>query len=162
MRRRASASSSAIAVFADYEDDGVFYEKRPTVWVEPVGDWGEGAVQLVEIPTDAEIHDNIVAYWVPKEPVKAGDERDFRYRVYWIKDEPFPSQAGRVVASRRGRGDRPAEVDKLGLVKYAIDFEGGELAKYESGDAISRWSRCRAARCSTHTPCASTPPTNGD
>ena len=123
-------------VFADYEDDGVFYEKRPTVWVEPVGDWGEGAVQLVEIPTDAEIHDNIVAYWVPKEPVRAGDERDFRYRVYWIKDEPFPSQAGRVVASRRGRGGRPAEVDKLGLVKYAVDFEGGELAKYQSGDAI--------------------------
>ena len=57
--------------FAAYEDDGAFYDKRPSVWVEPVGDWGEGAVQLVEIPTDDEIHDNIVAYWVPKEPFRA-------------------------------------------------------------------------------------------
>ncbi|MBL8906185.1 MAG: glucan biosynthesis protein, partial [Rhizobiales bacterium] len=56
--------------FANYEDDGVFYERRPSVWVEPLGDWGEGAVQLVEIPTDAEIHDNIVAYWVAAKPVR--------------------------------------------------------------------------------------------
>lgn len=122
--------------FADYEDDGVFYERRPSVWVEPLGDWGEGAVQLVEIPTDAEIHDNIVAYWVPNNPVKAGDKLDYRYRVYWTKDAPFLPATGQVVASRRGRGGRPAEVDKLGLVKYAVDFEGGDLARFESGDAI--------------------------
>ena len=70
MRRKGFGLIQRDRAFADYEDDGVFYEKRPTVWVEPVGDWGEGAVQLVEIPTDAEIHDNIVAYWVPKEPVQ--------------------------------------------------------------------------------------------
>lgn len=122
--------------FANYEDDGVFYERRPSVWVEPLGDWGEGAVQLVEIPTDAEIHDNIVAYWVPNNPVKAGDRLDYRYRLYWTKDAPFLPQIGQVVASRRGRGGRPAEVDKLGLVKYAIDFEGGDLATFESGDAV--------------------------
>ena len=37
--------------FDHYQDDGVFYEKRPCLWVEPKGDWGEGSVQLVEIPT---------------------------------------------------------------------------------------------------------------
>ncbi|MBL8906486.1 MAG: glucan biosynthesis protein, partial [Rhizobiales bacterium] len=113
-----------------------FYERRPSVWVEPLGDWGEGAVQLVEIPTDAEIHDNIVAYWVAAKPVRGGDRLDYRYRLYWTKDAPFLPQTGRVVASRRGRGGRPAEVDKLGLVKYAIDFEGGDLATFESGDPI--------------------------
>ncbi|MFO0992006.1 MAG: glucan biosynthesis protein [Hyphomicrobiales bacterium] len=122
--------------FADYEDDGVFYERRPSVWVEPLDDWGEGAVQLVEIPTDAEIHDNIVAYWVPAKPVRAGDALDYRYRVYWTKDAPFLPKIGQVVASRRGRGGRPAEVDKLGLIKYAVDFEGGELASFVSGDPI--------------------------
>jgi glucans biosynthesis protein len=122
--------------FADYEDDGVFYEKRPSVWVEPIGDWGEGVVQLVEIPTDAEIHDNIGAYWVATKPVRAGDALDYRYRVYWTKDAPFPPPGGQVVASRRGRGGRPAEVDKLGLIKYVVDFEGGDLATYESGDPI--------------------------
>ncbi len=34
--------------FDHYLDDGVFYEKRPSVWVEPLDPWGEGAVHLVE------------------------------------------------------------------------------------------------------------------
>jgi len=122
--------------FTDYEDDAVFYERRPSVWVEPLSDWGEGAVQLVEIPTDAEIHDNIVAFWVPKEPAKAGGDFTFGYRLHWTGEEPFVPSIARVVATRRGRGDKPAVVDKQGLVKYVIDFQGGDLAKYETGDAI--------------------------
>ncbi|NDK30178.1 glucan biosynthesis protein, partial [Nesterenkonia haasae] len=47
--------------FDHYQDDGVFYEKRPCLWVEPKGEWGEGSVQLVEIPTVDETFDNIVA-----------------------------------------------------------------------------------------------------
>src|SRR3546814_18136814 len=50
----------------DHYQDGVKYEKRPSVWVEPVGEWGRGAVQLVEIPTDDEIHDNLCAMWLPE------------------------------------------------------------------------------------------------
>ncbi|MFH7346738.1 glucan biosynthesis protein, partial [Pseudomonas syringae group genomosp. 7] len=42
----------------DHYMDGVHYVRRPSLWVEPLGDWGEGAVQLIEIPTDDEIHDN--------------------------------------------------------------------------------------------------------
>ena len=38
-----------------------------------MGDWGKGMVQLVEIPTDDEIHDNIGAYWLTDQPTKAGD-----------------------------------------------------------------------------------------
>ena len=67
---------------------------------------------------------------------KAGDKLDYRYRLYWTKDAPFLAETGHVVASRRGRGGRPAEVDKLGLIKYAIDFEGGDLASFKSGDPI--------------------------
>ena len=29
--------------FENYEDDGVFYDRRPSVWVEPLEGWGEGA-----------------------------------------------------------------------------------------------------------------------
>ena len=36
--------------FANYQDDGAFYNRRPGIWVEPKGDWGAGAVELVEIP----------------------------------------------------------------------------------------------------------------
>ena len=58
--------------FEEYQDDGVFYEKRATVWVEPRGDWGEGSVMLVEIPTNDEIHDNIAAFWNPLAPATVG------------------------------------------------------------------------------------------
>src|SRR3546814_15594658 len=57
--------------FDRYQDDRRHYEKRPTVWVEPLGDWGEGAVQRVELPTGNGINDNIVAYWTPKRPATA-------------------------------------------------------------------------------------------
>ncbi|HYZ25554.1 MAG TPA: glucan biosynthesis protein, partial [Geminicoccaceae bacterium] len=73
--------------FHNYEDDGVFYDRRPSVWIEPQGGWGRGAVQLVEIPTDDEIHDNVVAMWVPAEPVRAGQALELRYRMHWAAEE---------------------------------------------------------------------------
>ena len=63
----------------DHYLDGVFYDRRPSLWVEPLPSaggegWGKGSIQLCEIPTDDEIHDNVVAMWVPAEPVPAGAE----------------------------------------------------------------------------------------
>jgi periplasmic glucans biosynthesis protein len=122
--------------FDSYEDDGVFYNRRPSVWIEPLGDWGQGAVQLVEIPTDVEIHDNIVVYWVPAEPARAGSALTFSYRIYWTAEEPHPPSAAQVVATRRGRGGRPGEKAKIGFTKYAIDFAGGGIEKFESADGL--------------------------
>ena len=93
--------------FENYQDDGAFYDRRPSVWVQPLGDWGEGAVQLVEIPTDDEIHDNLVAYWTPKEPVRGGSAWTFDYRLYWGDDEPFIPEVGRVRHTWRGRHGIP-------------------------------------------------------
>lgn len=117
--------------FANYQDDGAFYNKRPGIWVEPTGEWGEGAVQLVEIPTDDEIHDNIVAYWVPKAPVRAGDELKYSYKLYWQNDEPNPPvNIGRVVATYTGTGGVPGarRKDDFFKRKFVIDFVGGPLA----------------------------------
>lgn len=113
--------------FNDYQDDGAFYDRRPSVWVEPIGGWGEGAVQLLEIPTDDEIHDNIVAYWVPKKPVKAGESISLDYRLYWQDDEPHPPNLARVVATRIGRGGVPGQPPPPNEWKFVIDFEGGPI-----------------------------------
>ncbi len=116
--------------FADYEDDGAFYNRRPSIWVEPVGDWGEGAVQLVEIPTGDEVHDNIVAYWTPKRPVKAGDSVAFSYRLYWRNDEPHaPVNLARAVATRTGVDGIPGEAAHYDAHKrkFVIDWSGGPL-----------------------------------
>jgi len=117
--------------FANYQDDGAFYNRRPSIWVEPLNDWGAGAVQLVEIPTRDEIHDNIVAYWTPKKPVKAGDEINIAYRLYWQNNHPHPpTDIARVVATRIGHGGvpgSPASTDKDSW-KFVIDFVGGPLS----------------------------------
>jgi len=111
----------------DHYQDGVKYEKRPSTWVEPLGDWGAGAVQLLEFPTDDEIHDNIVASWVPRQPTSAGQSLSFSYRLHWLADEPFPSPLARVVATRLGRGGQPGQPRPKGVRKFLIEFEGAPL-----------------------------------
>jgi len=69
--------------FHGYEDLESHFEKRPSAWVEPIGDWGEGMVQLLEIPSNEEIHDNIVAFWRPREPLRAKGEYIYTYRLHW-------------------------------------------------------------------------------
>jgi len=69
--------------FSDFADLEANYHKRPCLWVEPKGDWGKGAVTLVEIPADQEIYDNIVAYWRPRAPYAAGSQVDLSYRLTW-------------------------------------------------------------------------------
>jgi periplasmic glucans biosynthesis protein len=115
--------------FENYQDDGAFYNRRPSIWVEPGGDWGPGAVQLVEIPTDDEIHDNIVAYWKPDGDIKGGGGLTFDYRLYWQDEEPgYPKDVARVVATRLGIGGIPGQTptprDKR---KFVVDFTGGPL-----------------------------------
>ncbi len=116
--------------FDDYQDDGAFYNKRPSVWVEPKGPWGEGAVQLVEINTNDEIHDNIVAYWVPKAKLTAGKSLALDYRLYWQDPEPFlPKSVAHVVATRIGRAGAAGSQGTANGHKFVIDFEGGTLSK---------------------------------
>jgi periplasmic glucans biosynthesis protein len=123
--------------FHNYEDDGVFYDRRPSVWVEPQGGWGRGAVQLVEIPTDDEIHDNVVAYWVPEQPVEAGSQWWFGYRLHWLADEPYPATGVALVRhTRLGRGGIPGQPRPESGRKFVIDFEGGPLTELEKQDEV--------------------------
>jgi glucans biosynthesis protein len=111
----------------------VNYEKRPSLWIEPQGDWGEGSVQLIEIPTDDEIHDNIVALWVPKAEAKAGSSYSLQYRLHWTDQEPFPSPLARCVATRIGRGGQPGQPRPQGVRKFMVEFIGEPLATVPFG-----------------------------
>lgn len=111
----------------DHYQDGVYYERRPSLWIEPQGAWGRGAVQLVEIPTDDEIHDNIVAMWVPERPTRTGDVVDLAYRMHWLADEPYPTPLGRCVATRLGNGGQPGQPRPRGVRKFMVEFLGGPL-----------------------------------
>lgn len=69
--------------YADYKDLEAMYEQRPSIWVQPKNDWGEGGVELVEIPTDREFNDNIVAFWRPAKTLRRGASISYSYRLRW-------------------------------------------------------------------------------
>jgi glucans biosynthesis protein len=102
-----------------YEDFESHYERRPSLWVEPVGDWGKGSVTLVEIPSDSEINDNIVAYWQPQQPIAAGTEYAFAYRLAWGGEPPQPPGLGVVQGTRRGRGTLKGPSS---ILRFVIDY----------------------------------------
>jgi glucans biosynthesis protein len=117
----------------DHYLDGVHYERRPSLWVEPVGDWGEGSVQLVELPTDDETMDNVVAMWVPKQPAKAGTNLQVHYKLNWGAGEPHETNLARCIATRMGRGGEPGQNRPRGVRKFVVEFLGGRLATLPYG-----------------------------
>jgi glucans biosynthesis protein len=105
--------------FDHYQDLEARYDLRPSVWVEPVGAWGRGRVELVEIPTDDEINDNIAAYWIPEQRAVPGSPASFAYALYWYGDEALRPPGGRVAATRLDRRDD--------TWRFVIDFTGKAL-----------------------------------
>ena len=115
-----------------YQDDNVYYDRRPSLWIEPrsgpAGGWGKGAVQLVEIPTPDETSDNIVAYWNPAEPVKPGTELLYSYRMYWGSIMPVNPPLAHTVATRTGIGGTVGQKRNSFSWHFTVDFVGGDLA----------------------------------
>jgi glucans biosynthesis protein len=91
------------------------------VWVETIGDAGEGAVHLIEIPTKLEIHDNLVAFWRPTQPLHAKGEYVFNYRLHWCNDHNPGDDLAKVVDTRSGAGSE----EKTRL--FVVDFAGDKL-----------------------------------
>lgn len=116
--------------FDHYQDLDLAYELRPSYFVEPRGNWGEGQVELVELPTPDEAHDNIVASFVPKDAPTAG--RSFGYRITSSLSFERLSPNGRVVNTFQTtvRALGAPEPVLSGSRRFIIDFSGGDLAYY--------------------------------
>jgi glucans biosynthesis protein len=122
--------------FANYQDDGVFYDRRPSLWIEPKGDWGAGAVDLVEIPTVDETFDNIVAFWNPTDKPQPGKELLIGYRAYWGREAPVQPPLARVVATRTGIGGVIGKKRDHYSWRFAVDFSGGDFALLDPKTAV--------------------------
>ena len=113
--------------------DPVHYQRRPHLWIEPLDDWGRGSVHLLELPATGEYHDNVVAFWSPAQRVKAGEKREFRYRLSWGAKEPMTGGIGRCVATRLDRGSASAGEGKGNLPAklyertFLVEFDGKAL-----------------------------------
>lgn len=116
----------------EFMDRYLNYERRPSLWIEPIGGWGQGAFHLVEFPTDHEDFDNVGCFWVPKEPIKAGQALEFRYRMFWNADEPYPAaNLARPIATRIGRGGFPyTRANPPEIKRMVVEFAGGSLAGF--------------------------------
>ncbi|MGV3499647.1 MAG: glucan biosynthesis protein [Hydrogenophaga sp.] len=114
--------------FASYEDVEARYERRPSAWVTPRGAWGAGRVELVQLPTPDETHDNIVAYWVPAQALQPGQPLELAYDIAWQGDEQQRPPASWVTQSRRGYGySRLSAAEQAEQPKFVLDFAGPAL-----------------------------------
>ncbi len=107
--------------FDHYQDLEAFYHRRPSVWIEPKGQWGPGEVRLIQIPSPEEIHDNIVVYWKPAAALEAGKAFSFAYRMRWCPAANVRPPLAFVSATRTGQGR------SKGTRLFVLDFEGGTL-----------------------------------
>ncbi len=114
--------------FDHYQDDGAFYDRRPSLWVEPKAGWGKGSVQLVELPSFDETLDNMVAFWNPASPPQPGQEALFGYRLFWGSTPPYATALAQVVATRTGIGGTVGQKRKYFSQRFVVDFAGGDLA----------------------------------
>ncbi|WP_236610746.1 glucan biosynthesis protein G [Verminephrobacter aporrectodeae] len=123
--------------WASYEDVEARYERRPSVWVRPLHDWGAGRVELVQLHAPDETHDNIVAYWVPQQLPAPGQPLEFAYTLSWQGDAQQRPPGAWVVQSRRGMGFVQAGTKTLPQeVQYVLDFDGPALRALPADAAV--------------------------
>ena len=125
--------------FDSFGDDDAHWELRPSLWIEPIGDWGDGEVMLLEIPSDSENNDNIIAQWRPKSGIKQGGSVSYAYRQFWCWTPPAHSDGAIVMNSRMGKvgkrwrfvvefvSDQFADPQKAAEVSPAIDANPGQI-----------------------------------
>ena len=113
--------------YTDYQDLEAHYERRPSAWIEPIGTWGPGAVSLIEIPTDSENNDNIIAFWRPRNPIPAGKPWQIAYRLRWNERPRIMPSLARASVTRSGPSDdgkrRRFIIDFVGSVRSTEDLK---------------------------------------
>ncbi|TSA35396.1 MAG: glucans biosynthesis protein [Verrucomicrobiaceae bacterium] len=109
--------------FSHYQDMEARYHQRPCVWVRPRGAWGKGAIHLIQLPTNNEFMDNVVAYWLPEGGFQKGTRREFSYSLTWFGTSPAIPPLGRCEFTRVDFQDAPY------YRMFVLDFSGAELSK---------------------------------
>lgn len=115
--------------YSHYQDTEAIYHTRPSVWVETIGDWGEGVVELVEIPSQSERNDNLVAFWTPAGRIEGGGSAEFEYRLHFAMNPEAGLKGGRTVSTRIGAGG--TDVPDYSRRKFVIDFTGTALERLD-------------------------------
>jgi periplasmic glucans biosynthesis protein len=118
--------------FDHYQDLVAKFQRRPSVWVQPIGNWGKSAVELVQLASDQEFFDNVVAFWVPAVPPPAGKPFDIEYELRWTTNDPSPPDLGHVSATRIGEtaGTPPH-------LRFLVEFDGPAVESLPATENLS-------------------------
>ncbi len=113
-------------LFDHYGDLDSDFHHRPSVWIEPLGDWGPGRVQLVERPAHGPLDSNISVFWVPDRLPAPGTPFALHYRLHWTQEPPAAPAVAPVVATHVGT------LGPLGRL-FWIDYAGDAIARLDNG-----------------------------
>jgi glucans biosynthesis protein len=106
--------------FDAFYDDETHWELKPSLWIEPIGDWKEGNLRLLEIPAASETNENVIAQWRPKASIAAATTQSIAFRQFWCWSPPSKPPLASCVSSRRGKaGDRQ---------RFAVEMAGDMFA----------------------------------
>ena len=117
------------SLFTDYQDLAANYDKRPSTWVRPEGNWGPGKVVLVQLPTDKETNDNIVAFWTPDKALVPQQAYEIRYDLMFGGPDIANQSIGHCTNTFVGDGNIIGGGQIPGAYRIIVDFTGAELAK---------------------------------
>ena len=124
------------AVADHYAVNQTAYQQRPSLWVEPQGDWGNGHLELIEIPSKTEIHNNIIAFWIPETPrLFAADDTQagvsYAYRLHWMQAGASPHGLGCVDDTRVSINAEENTAD------FTVHFAGDEINAIPADTGLS-------------------------
>lgn len=106
--------------FESFGDDEAHWEIRPSLWIEPIGEWRDGQFVLIEIPSDSENNNNIIVQWRPNVALAPGQSVSFAYRQFWCWTPPARPDLAIATSSRMGRiGKRR---------RFAVEFTADAFA----------------------------------
>jgi glucans biosynthesis protein len=75
---------------------------------------------LLEIPTDSDTNDNIVALWRPNAGLKAGGAVSYAYRQFWCWTPPTKPDLAMATHSRMGKAGKH--------LRFAVEFVSDDFA----------------------------------
>ena len=116
--------------FGAYQSSDAAYQKCPSLWIDPHGHWGDGRLELVEIPSHRATNANIVAFWVPGVLPPPNKPLIVRYTLRSGARDDTPPSLGSVQETR----ETPAAHDRRIFTVY---FRGEGL------DRVPAWVRLK-------------------
>jgi glucans biosynthesis protein len=105
----------------DYYDLNAHYEHRPSAWIEPIGDWGQGKVILIEIPSNKETNNNIITFWRPDNKLTPDKSWHFSYKIHWGVPPKEKHPLGEVMSTRIGPSSNGKDQTFLISYKGVVD-----------------------------------------